>query len=287
MLERFKVIALALALSLTSGLSAALAQSEPKREITQIAGDLYRFQNNFHYSVFLVTPDGVIVTDPINADAAAWLEAEIDKRFGLPIKYLILSHDHADHSAGGEVFADTALVVAHERAKAAILGENRPTAVPDITFSDRMTLELGGKRVELIYIGPSHSDNLIVMNFPEERVLFAVDVVTVKRLPYKNLSDSYFPGWIESLKLIEAIDFDILAPGHGVLGDKSDVTVHRRYFEELHGAVLAAARSGQSLEEMQASIRLEAFKDWGQYEAWLPLNIEGVYNRVSMQRRGN
>lgn len=287
MLERLKVFALALALFLTFGLSAALAQSEPKREITQIAGDLYRFQNNFHFSVFLVTPDGVIVTDPINADAATWLKAEIDKRFGLPIKYLVLSHDHADHSAGGEVFADTALVVAHERAKAVILGEKRPTAVPDITFSDRMTLELGGKKVELIYIGPSHSDNLIVMNFLEERVLFAVDVVTVKRLPYKNLSDSYIPGWIESLKRIEAIDFDILAPGHGVLGEKSDVAVHRRYFEDLHGAVLVAARSGQGLEEMQSSIHLEAYKDWGQYEAWLPLNIEGVYNRVSMQRRGN
>ncbi len=64
----------------------AWAQQEPKRAITNIAGDLYRFQNNFHFSVFLVTPEGVIVTDPINADAANWLKAEIDKRFGVPIR---------------------------------------------------------------------------------------------------------------------------------------------------------------------------------------------------------
>ena len=57
----------------------ALAQDAPKRSITQISGDLYRFQNNFHYSVFLVTSDGVIVTDPINAGAARWLKAEIAK----------------------------------------------------------------------------------------------------------------------------------------------------------------------------------------------------------------
>jgi glyoxylase-like metal-dependent hydrolase (beta-lactamase superfamily II) len=282
-----KILAIATVLFLQSAAPGALAQSEAKREITQIAGDLYRFQNNFHFSVFLVTPEGVIATDPINAEAAAWLEAEIDKRFGVPIKYLVLSHDHADHSAGGEVFADTALVVAHERAKAAILGEGRPTAVPDITFSDRLTLELGGKRVELIYLGPSHSDNLIAMNFPAERVLFAVDIVTVKRVPYKNLSDSYFPGWIDALKRIEAIDFDILAPGHGGLGDKSDVTAYRHYFEALHEEVLTAARAGQSLEEMKASIRLDAYKDWAQYEAWLPLNIEGLYSRISLQRRGN
>jgi glyoxylase-like metal-dependent hydrolase (beta-lactamase superfamily II) len=139
------------------------------------------------------------------------------------------------------------VVVAHDRAKAAIVGEGRPTAVPDITFSDRLTLELGGKRVELVYLGPSHSDNLIVMNFPDERVLFAVDIVTVKRMPYKNLSDSYFPGWIDALKRIEAIDFDVLAPGHGVLGDKSDVTAHRHYLEALHAEVLAAAREGASM----------------------------------------
>ena len=70
------------------------------RSIKKIAGDLYRFQNNFHYSVFLVTSEGIIVTDPINADAAKWLKAEIKKRFDKPIRYLILSHDHSDHSAG-------------------------------------------------------------------------------------------------------------------------------------------------------------------------------------------
>ena len=84
--------------------SPVIAQ-EAKRSITKIAGDLYRFQNNFHYSVFLVTPDGIIATDPISPDAASWLKQELKARFGLPVKYLIYSHDHRDHSAGGEVFA--------------------------------------------------------------------------------------------------------------------------------------------------------------------------------------
>jgi len=265
----------------------AAAQEDTPRAITKIAGDLYRFQNKFHYSVFLVTTEGVIVTDPINAEAATWLKGEIAARFGVPVKYVVLSHDHADHSAGAEVFADTALVVAHENAKTAIVGEGRPTAVPDITFSDRMTIELGGKRVELIYPGRSHSDNLIVMRFPDERVLFAVDMVTVGRLPYRDLSDAYFPDWIEALGRVEALDFDILAPGHGPLGDKRDVAAHRRYFEDLHAAVVAAARAGQSLEEMKQSITLDAYKDWRQYDAWRELNIEGMYRRVSLQRRGN
>ncbi|MFQ5904529.1 MAG: hypothetical protein ACE5JO_12665, partial [Candidatus Binatia bacterium] len=72
----------------------AFGQRAPVREITRIAGDLYRFRNNFHYSVFLVTPAGIIATDPINADVAKWLKAELKKRFNRPVKYLIYSHDH-------------------------------------------------------------------------------------------------------------------------------------------------------------------------------------------------
>ena len=263
------------------------AQDQPTRAITQISGDLYRFQNKFHYSVFLVTSEGVIATDPINAEAATWLETQIWERFGKEIRYLILSHDHADHSAGGEVFADTATVIAHENAKAVIIGEKRPTAVPDITFSDSMTLELGGKKVELTYVGRGHSDNLIVMRFPEERALFAVDFISVNRLPYRNLSDSYYPDWIEAIRKVEAMDFDILVPGHGPVGVKADVATHRAYHEALYGGVLAGARAGQSLEEMQETVTLEEFRDFGQYDAWRALNIEGVYNQIQLHRRGN
>ena len=269
--------------------SAAYAQEqEAQREITQIAGDLYRFQNNFHVSVFLVTPEGVIVTDPINAEAAAWLSDQIAERFNQPIKYVIYSHDHADHISGGEVFKQAgAIVVAHENAKRAIIGEQRPTAVPDIIFSEEMTIELGGNSVELIYPGRSHSDNLIVMHFPEERAAFTVDFISVKRLPYQDLADSYFPDWIEAIKQVEQMDFDILVPGHGPVGTKADATDHRQYLEDLYDAVLEAARAGQSLEEMKANITLDKYQDWGQYEDWRPMNIEGMYNQISLHRRGN
>jgi glyoxylase-like metal-dependent hydrolase (beta-lactamase superfamily II) len=270
--------------------NAALTQQPaqpPKRDITKIAGDLYRFQNNFHYSVFLVTPAGIIVTDPIDAEAAKWLKAELAQRFKQPIKYLIYSHDHRDHIAGGEVFADTAIVVAHENAKAVIVGEKRPTAVPNVTFSDSLTIELGGKMVELTYVGRNHSDNSIVMRFPAERVLFAVDFIPVKAVAFRDFPDAYITDWIESLKRVEAMDYDILAPGHGALGTKEDVRAFRGYIEDLHAAVLEASRAGKSVDEMKQTIKLDKYKDWFRYEEFLPLNIEGMYRRVNMHRLGN
>jgi glyoxylase-like metal-dependent hydrolase (beta-lactamase superfamily II) len=77
--------------------------------------------------------------------------------------------------------------------------------VPDITFSNEMVIELGGKTVELIYSGRSHSENLIVMRFPEERAVFTVDFISVKRLPYQDLADSYFLDWIEAIEQVEAL----------------------------------------------------------------------------------
>ncbi len=265
----------------------AASAQEVQRTITKIAGDLYRFQNNFHVSVFLVTEAGVIATDPINADAAKWLKQEIAERFGKTVKYLIYSHDHRDHIAGGEVFADTAIVVAHDNAKAAIIGEKRPTAVPDLTFSDQMTIELGGQVVELAYLGRSHSDNMIVLRFPAERVLFAVDFIAANRVAFRDLADAYFPDWIDALRRVEAMDFDILALGHGPISVKADVSSHRAYLEDLYAAVLAGLRAGQSIEEMKATIKLEKYRDLGRFEDWMPLNIEGMAKRIRLHRRGN
>ena len=281
---RFQRVLLVAALSAV-GFAAAPAQ--PQREITPIKGDLYRFRNAGHFSVFLVTPAGIIATDPIDADAARWLKAELAQRFNKPVKYLIYSHDHSDHISGGEVFADTALVIAHENAKAVILGERRPTAVPDLTFSDRLTVELGGKKVELLYLGKNHSDNSIVMRFPDERSLFAVDFIPVKSLPFRDFPDAYVDEWIESLKKAETLDFDILAPGHGELGRKENVRALRAYLEELREQVHGYLRDGKSVDEIKQLVKMDKYSGWGNYKNYLPLNIEGMARHLQMHRLPN
>lgn len=267
---------------------AALAQSKPvKRSISQISGNVYQFKNNFHNSVFMVTDDGIVLVDPVNAAASTWLKAELDKRFAKPVKYVVYSHDHADHISGGEVFQATATYVAHDGAKADIIAEKRATPVPDITFSDRLTLELGGRAVELIYVGRNHSDNMIVVRFPAEGILHAVDFIPVRAVAFRDLPDAYPEDWIASLKRVEQLDFSKLSPGHGPYGSKDDVRAFRGYMTDLRDAVLAAARAGQTSEQAQASIKLEKYKDWGQYKPWLKLNIAGMYRHVELTRRPN
>ena len=281
---RFALFAAAFAALPAAAQQPPLSPQTPVREITQIAGEVYRFRNNFHYSVFAVTPAGVIVTDPINADAAKWLKAEILKRFNQPIRYVIYSHDHWDHISGGEVFADTAVIVAHENAKAQIAGEKRATALPQVTFSDQMRIELGGTVVELTYVGKNHSNNSIVMRFPRERMLFAVDFIPVKQLAWREFLDGYMPDWIDSLRRVEAMDFDILAPGHGPMGGKADVVAFREYLTDLYTGVLEGVRAGKTAETLKAELILEKYKSWANYEQWRPLNIEGMVRLVQATR---
>jgi glyoxylase-like metal-dependent hydrolase (beta-lactamase superfamily II) len=264
-----------------------VAQAAPVREITRIAGEIYRFRNNAHYSIFVVTPAGIIATDPINRDAATWLKAELQRRFNLPVRYLVYSHDHADHASGGEIFADTAIVVAHERAREVIIGEKRPTAVPSVTFSERAMIDLGGTVMQLIYTGRNHSDNSIVMYFPVERVLFAVDFIPVDGVAFRDFPDSYMPDWIDSLRRVEQIDFDILVPGHGPIGRKAHVAAFRGYLEDLRDQVTALAREGKSVDEVKRTVNLDKYKGWSGYEQMGQLNIEGMYRLVQANRRPN
>ncbi len=284
------IAALALALPGAAQAQAPVTPSaqNPVREITKIAGEVYRFRNNFHYSVFAVTPAGIIATDPINAAAATWLKDELKKRWpDKPIKFVVYSHDHADHIAGGEVWADSATVVAHANAKEAIIGEKRPTAVPQVTFTDQATIQLGGTVLELSWVGRNHSNNSLVMRFPREKIVFAVDFIPVNAMAFRDFPDAYLDEWIESLRKVEGMEFDILAPGHGALGNKANVTAFRNYLEDLRGQVLAAARAGKSLEETKKSVDLSRYKDWGGYEQMGQLNIEGVYRLVQANRRPN
>ena len=265
------------------------APPAPTSAISNITGDLYRTQDNVHYGVFLVTSEGIILADPISTDFARWLKAELAQRFDVPVKYVIYSHYHGDHNSGGAVFSDTAQIVAHENtpinlARGAGDETLREVQPPDITYSDRTTLTLGGKTVELIHSVPSHSDDTTLVFFPEERVVFGVDFVGVKRLPFRNMGGGPVEPWLEATKHLQAtVDYDMIAPGHGVMGSKADVDDYQRYLEDLLAAVEAGVSAGKTLEELQQSVVLEKYADWSGYDDWLAGNIEAAYNGLTAE----
>lgn len=264
---------------------AAAQSSRPDDEITKLADDVYLFRHQFHQAVFITTPKGVIVTDPISADAAAWLNVEIKKLTDQPVRYVIYSHHHNDHITGGSVFAGQAIFVSHALARPNILEAADPTTpVPDLTFTDRMSIDLGGTQVELIYTGKNHSDNSVVMLLPQRKLLFAVDFIPVETVAYRTLNSDYPDEWIESLKKVEQLDFEVLVPGHGKIGRKDHVRLFRGYLEDLRAAVLEHVKQGRSLEETKQAVRLPKYEQWQRYADWFPENVEGMYRYLSQTK---
>jgi glyoxylase-like metal-dependent hydrolase (beta-lactamase superfamily II) len=274
------------------------APRPPTRSITQIARDLYRVQNNDHYTVFLVTPAGIILADPINVEAAAWIKAQLTERFpNAPVRYVLYSHHHQDHASGAAAFNDTAELVAHENFVAALkasAGVNEAAAKrfaavlpPESTYTDRRTITLGGKRVEMIHPGRmGHAPDMTVLLFPAERVLFGVDFVAIQTVPGSNTLANGAPiaEYVNALKVVEALDFDIVAPGHGPMGKKADIVEHRQYYEELGARVAAGIAKGQTLEQIQAAKIMDEYKGWIEYDEDNDINIANAYKTLSARR---
>ncbi len=272
----------------TPGSWASDQQPRPDDEITKLTDDVYLFRHKFHQSIFIITPKGVVVTDPISSDAAIWLKAEIKTLTEQPVRYVIYSHNHNDHITGGRVFADTALFISQAAARPKILQAADPqTPVPDLTFSDRMFIDLGGKRIELIFTGRNHSDNSLVVLLPHDRLLFAVDFIPVETVAYRALPDGYPDEWIHSLQRVEGLEFDTLVPGHGKIGRKEHVRQFRGYLEDLRTAVLEQVRKGVGVEEAKKNVRLLKYEQWQRYSDWFPENVEGMHRYLSEQQKGN
>ena len=305
------------------------------QEIGKLTGDVYFARMDDYLSVFMVTPDGIVLAEPIGTEMATWLKAELGRRFMVPVKYVIYSHSHWDHASGGAVYADTARFVGHENMLKNIAmpppgtplpqnaraqdanGNGRIEAAeaqgnikaqfdlydadkdgalsgaevtrgpianvrpPDLTYTDRITITLGGKRVEVISKPTAHADDNTIVRFVDgTNVVFASDWITVRRVPFGPIGDAE----TAVVKSVEAMDFEHFVCSHGMLGKKSDVTANIRYREELKAAVAAAVAAGQTLEQAQASVSMDAYKDWEFYAQQRPQNVAGMYRALSTKR---
>lgn len=248
----------------------AMAQ-EVKRSITKVSGEVYRFQNNFHYSVFVVTDDGIVFADPINKDAANWVKAEMDKRFGKSVTRLVYSHSHFDHASGGTVFTDTATTIVQENAPAVLDG-----VVPDVRFANRMSFRSGKHTFELTSLGSGHGTDMLAMVIRPENVAYIVDVVSPGRMLFKDLAGIDIDGMIEQIKKIEQLKFEIVTGGHSRLGKMADIVEAREYTEWLRDAVADQLKRGKTVEDIVANLDTSAYKHLLAYDMWRDLNIQGM-----------
>jgi glyoxylase-like metal-dependent hydrolase (beta-lactamase superfamily II) len=271
------------AVALVLGWSGPASAQAPPFETRKISDTTYIFRYGGHQSMFVVTPDGVIATDPIGylrPPAVQTYIAEIRKITAAPIRYVVYSHHHYDHIAGGKPFKDLgATFIAHRNAKARLEALGNPDVViPDVTVDSQHAIELGGVRLELHYVGRNHSDNSLVMLLPKEKILFTVDFIPIETVQFRDMPDGYLPDWFDSLDRVLALDWDRMIPGHpyagGRLGTKDDVRALKQYMTDLSDAVRQAASQGKCFDTAMKEVKLPRYEKWGNYDAFLPGNVE-------------
>jgi glyoxylase-like metal-dependent hydrolase (beta-lactamase superfamily II) len=288
----YRIATLALA-AIALGVIAHAQQAAPPFATTKVDGtqNVYVFRNGNHQAMFVVTPAGVIATDPIGygrpQGGALYLD-EIRKVTGQPVKYVVYSHHHFDHIAGGRAFKDAgATFVAHTRARERLAALNDPhTVVPDETVDESRTLTLGGTTLELSYVGLNHSDSTLVMRLPAEKLLFAVDFIPVGQIPGRGMIDSYPLEWEESLRKVMAMDWDRLIPGHpgpgGRLGTKQDVQNLLTFLQDASAAVKVEAQAGKCWDAVEKDLKLPKYETWPGYATGLPFVLRrycGLWGR--------
>ncbi len=280
-----KAISVFVFVILSIGFASAQAPTPPLFATTKVEGTdnvyIFRYQN--HQAMFVVTTAGVIATDPISYGrpqaAKAYID-EIRKITKAPIRYLIYSHHHDDHIAGGALFKkEGAVIIAHRRAYERLFQRrNADVSLPDQIVDGQRTIVLGTTRLDLVYTGRNHSDSSLVMFLPKEKVIFAVDFNSLGAIPSRlAVNDSYPEEWQASLKRTLALGWDKMIPGHpgpnGRLGTRKDMEEQLAFLTDLSAEVKKASEAGKCFDPASKEVRLPKYGTLQGYEANIEWNI--------------
>jgi glyoxylase-like metal-dependent hydrolase (beta-lactamase superfamily II) len=259
----------------------AAAQGQPPFATTKVDGtdNVYIFRNGGAQSMFIVTNDGVIATDPIaygKPTGGQTYVDEIRKITDKPIKYVIYSHHHFDHVAGGKALKDAgAKFIAQKRAKEHLVQLQDPnTVIPDETFTGKKVIKLGGTTLELLDLGANHSDSNIVMRLPKEKIIFLVDTIPAGQVPGRGMID-YFPFEAEAfIKKVIALDWDRMITGHpgvgGRLGTHEDAKNILTMMQDASAEMKELGQAGKCWDSAEKEFKMAKYASWPGYENGLP-----------------
>jgi cyclase len=249
---------------------------------------------------FVVTQEGVVMIDSCNSplDSRKML-ATIKKVTDKPVVFLIDTETHSDHTANHFIFSPPATIISHEGAGAAMRKDFDPKRVetlaarspemreavqgykmiaPQIEYKDKMTINLGERTFELIYLKNVHSEADTAIWLPKERVLFAASAANVRR--FINLRPSVvIPDVLASYKLMKSLNPEIVVTGHGPATTAKVFDEYEGFYTLLLKRVGDMAAQGKSLAEIKKELKMPEYADWHDQNR-LGANIDAAYKSV-------
>jgi cyclase len=249
-----------------SGSPGAMAQfgSEPADlDLIRVTDEVYVIHNDFVPGniAALVTDDGMVLVDTKYAIDYENVEAMLSEISDQPVRYVINTHYHDDHSGANQIFQrDGGRVLATENARLGMLRNGRTEGLPDIAIENQATLYIGSNRVDLYYFGRSHTDGDLVVHLPGQGILIAGDMYandpgTPELVDYAGGGSAR--EWPASLSRALELDFDTVVPGHGTVADRQALESFRDDTARLAEMVESMQRSGRERSDIEAMLRSE------------------------------
>ena len=255
-------------------------------------------------SSIILTQEGVVIVDTGQTaiDAREVMEA-VRKLTPLPVRLVINTEVHPDHTTGNFVFSPPALVINHEGASEAMrkaydperanaLAKESPEmrdavqgyrlVTPHIEYHDKTTVHVGERTFELLHFTNVHSEADTAVWLPNERVLFAASVAIPNSInnlrPFVSI-----PDILAAIRTMKSLNPEVVVPGHGSFGTTKIFDDSQRYYELLLERVGMMVREGKSLDQIKRELRMPEYAGWS-YQERMPTNIEAAYRAVNGNR---
>lgn len=283
-LDRSILAGAAFAFLMAGATAQAQFGGEPsKLDLVKVQDDLYVIHNAYVPGnvTVLVTNEGVILVDDkfeVDHDNIVAMVKSITNQ---PIKYVINTHYHGDHSGGNaKLQAGGTLAVASAQARARMVSGNQPGLV-DITVEPRGTIHLGGKSAELYWFGRAHTDGDLVVLFPQNRVIAMGDMYTngegtPQLIDYAGGGSA--KEWTATVaKVLELTNFDTVVPGHGAVVPRRELEAFRDSTARLTQLITQMQRQGRSKADIEMTMRSE----FGWQDFHVQMALDGLVNEMS------
>jgi cyclase len=255
------------------------ATPPPALTIEKIHDDLYMIVGDGGNVAVYVTNEGVILVDDKYDQDHAQIMARIRSVTNQPVRYILSTHYHADHSGGNTLFINEAEIISTRNAHDGIVKHLQPNAPNNmaaarVTFTDETSIFLGGKEVRAKYFGRAHTNGDAYVYFPAHRFLHSGD--TFASAPTATPLIDYGGGgslveWTKTLDAVmNTLDFDEVMPGHGPMSNKAGMKAYRDRVEVLRSKAQALVRAGKSQEDLAKLMETDykwapnsLFQQWG------------------------
>jgi len=275
----------------------ALAQrdfSTVEVKATKVAGSVYMITGAGGNIGISVGEDGAVLIDDQYAPLAPKIEAALKTITDKPLRFILNTHYHGDHTGGNEVLGKSAPIVAHENVRKRLasgttrLGTNTPPApkiaLPILTFNDSVTIHLNGEDVRAVHMPHGHTDGDAVIWFTQSNVVHMGDDFFNGTLPFVDTENGgSVKGLIANVeKVIATVRDDAkIIPGHGPLSDKAGLRKYVEVLKAARDAVQAGIAAGKTLDQLKAEKVLAPWEEWGKGFIKTDMFMETLYKELS------